>query len=144
MPRTVVPPLVYRGKRSTLVGGDGLSERLVKYVPAETLGFFVPTAAQVGAAHRALLIVIIAAAALGSVGYLWLASRRIPAETRPLVHFYVLAVIAFFCWAVGTTSNTAALVGLDSRSAAVVLAIAVFVIPVADDVLTRLVLLRRS
>lgn len=39
MPRTVVPPAELRGARERPIGGDPLPERLVKYVPAETLAF---------------------------------------------------------------------------------------------------------
>jgi hypothetical protein len=142
MPRTVVPPLQYRGPRSRPVGGDGLPERLVKYVPAETLGFFVPIAAGIGNHRDAWLIGVIVAGFIGSIGYMWLAARRLTVERRPLPHFYFLAGLAFLCWAVGTSPNVSALIRIDQVEAGTVLGLAVFLIPLLDEVGNRW--LRRS
>jgi hypothetical protein len=137
MPRTVVPPLRYRGPRSKPVGGDALPDRLVKYVPAETLAFFVPIAAVIGTQRNALLIGVVVAGFVGTIGYLWLAAQRADAEQKPLPHFYVLAGLAFVCWAVGTSANVSALVGMDRVEAGTVLGLAVFLIPLLDEILNR-------
>jgi hypothetical protein len=139
MPRTVVPPIRWRGSGAPpSTGGDGFPERLVKYVPAETLAFFVPLAAVLDPDHKPWLITVLAAGAVGTVGYLWLAGRLAGPDERPLPHFYVLSCVAFLCWAVGTSGGVAALVGLDRVEAGVLLGLAVFLVPLLDDVLNRL------
>lgn len=138
MPRTVVPPVRFRGAAERSVGGDGLPERLVKYVPAETLAFFVPTAAAIGAERDTLLVVVLVVALVGTIGYLWLAGQRAAEDERPLPHFYVLAGVAFLCWAIGTSANVSALVGMDTTTGGVVLGLAVFAVPLLDEVGNRL------
>ncbi|HEU5109715.1 MAG TPA: hypothetical protein VFT95_14330 [Micromonosporaceae bacterium] len=141
MPRTVVPPVHFRGGRrgrGEPAGGDSLPERLVKYVPAETLAFFVPIAAVLGADRRGWLITVLVVGVAGTVGYLWLAARKANDDEKPLPHFYVLACLAFLCWAIGTSAGVADLVNLDQVEAGVVLGLAVFIIPLGDDVLNRL------
>jgi hypothetical protein len=115
-----------------------LPEKLAKYVPAETLAFFVPVSAGIGGGHDSTIALLIFVAAAGTVGYLWLNGRKLPRDERPLVHFYVLAVLAFLCWALGTSSAVASLVGADEVTSGVVLAIAVFAIPLLDGVITEL------
>jgi len=136
MPRTVVPPARMRGPDPS-AGGDAFAERLVKYVPAETLAFFVPAAALLGTGHRPWLIVALVIGVLGTAGYLLQATPKDPDE-RPRPHYYVLACVAFLSWAIGTTPAVAALIHLDQTGAAFVLAAAVFLIPLADGLLNRL------
>jgi hypothetical protein len=137
MPRTVVPPVRLRGAARETAGGDGLPERLVKYVPAETLAFFVPLAPIVGPDRDALLVVVVVAALIGTVGYLWLNGSRLEPDERPRPHFYALAGLAFLAWALGISTLVQDLVGVDEIAAAVVLAVAVFLIPLIDGVLSR-------
>ncbi|GAA1646917.1 hypothetical protein ACFQY4_16315 [Catellatospora bangladeshensis] len=139
MPRTVVPPVRFRSSGANSgVGGDGLPERLVKYVPAETLAFFVPLAAVIGPDRRPLLIALLCVGLAGTVGYLWLAGQKTAADERPLPHFYALAAVAYLCWALATSPHAAALLGLDQVEAGVVLTLAVFLVPLADELLVRL------
>lgn len=147
MSRTVVPSPQTSGLRakgtsqkeaSTTEDGDGLSEKLVKYVPAETLAFFIPAAAAIDAARPGLLIAALIISALGTVGYLWLSSRSLPKNKQPLLHFYFLAIVAFACWALATGPNVAALVNVDDVVGGLILGAAVFLIPLADGVLERL------
>jgi hypothetical protein len=142
VPRTVVHPVVVRGAGGEPAGGDPLGERLIKYVPAETLAFFVPVAATVGADRDALLVAVLAVGLVGTVGYLWLAGQKAAADERPMPHFYVLAGVAYLCWALGTSPNVAGLVRMDAVAAGVVLGLAVFLVPLLDEVLVRL--LRRG
>jgi hypothetical protein len=141
MPRTVVPPVRFRNARGAEpAGGDSLPEKLVKYVPAETLAFFVPLAAVLDDDNRKpWLITVLVIGIVGTAGYLWLAARNAAEDERPLPHFYVLACVAFVCWAIGTSAGVAALIGFDRVESGVVLGLAVFLIPLADDVLNRLV-----
>ena len=50
----------------------------------------------------------------------------------------LLACVAFVCWAIGTSAGVAALIGLDRVESGVVLGLAVFLIPLMDGVLNRL------
>src|SRR5947208_2235116 len=119
MPRTVVPPVGVRGGGAGQPGDD-LPTRLAKYVPAETLAFFVPATAAIGTGHKGLVALVTLAAAVGSLGVLWLNAVKLPDDERPLRHFYVLAVVAFLSWAIATSPSTADLVGVDATSAGVV------------------------
>jgi hypothetical protein len=114
----------------------------VKYVPAETLAFFVPIAAGIGSRRNGLLVGVVAAGLVGTIGYLWLAAQRASADQRPLPHFYVLAGLAFLCWALGTSTNVSSLVGMDQTEGGTILGLAVFLIPLLDEILNRW--LRRS
>lgn len=142
MPRTVVPAASgrrTRGPTDRQGGGQGddLPTRLVKYVPAETLAFYVPAAAAIGATNDLLLVVVVAVGAVGTAGWLWYQASSLAAEERPLVHFYVLAVIAFLVWALATAPSLASLLRLDTVTTGIILAIGVFLIPLADGILER-------
>jgi hypothetical protein len=77
MPRTVVPPQPAAAGGAAGGAEDGLPEKLVKYVPAETLAFFVPVCAAVGTGHKGWLIAIIVVAAIGTLAYLWQAAPSV-------------------------------------------------------------------
>lgn len=115
---------------------DGVPEKIAKYVPAEVLAFFVPAASQFGDSSVRLWVLFVAALA-GTVGYLLLRRTN---ETRPF--FYPLAGLAFIVWALGMSEETASLVGLSARDGQFVMAVGIFVIPLADTVIDR-VLQRR-
>jgi len=139
MPRTVVPsrPAKYfDGEQAQ--AGDTTAEKLVKYVPGETLAFFVPVAAALGTTHNGVLIAAMVAGAVGSVGYLWLNARKLKKSEQPLLHYYPLSIVAFIAWAIGTTPSVMKLVGIDDVAAGVVLACAVFLVPLADGILNEL------
>jgi hypothetical protein len=138
MPRTVVPPKPASKRAADApAGGDQLPEKLVKYIPGETLAFFVPVAAALGSDRKGWLVAVTIVAAIGTVAYLWNSASSTPATERPLPHFYVLAVIAFAAWAIGTSPNIADLISVDDVVAGVILALAVFLVPLADGILNR-------
>jgi hypothetical protein len=144
MPRTVVPrTLDADSPAADLAGagagggkGDGLPEKLVKYVPAESLAFFVPISAAIGTSDEAWLIAVAIVALLGTPLYLWVAAPSGPTAPRP--HFYLLAVIAFACWALGTSGSIQSLVGIGQTLGGVVLGIGAFAIPLIDAALEKL------
>lgn len=138
MPRTPVPPPSPNRPNAAGADGDRIPEKIAKYVPAETLAFFVPVAALLGTNHKGLLVIAALVGAAGTPGYLYLQAKRLPAAERPLWHFYVLSVIGFFCWALGTTAALADLIGLDEKAAGVVLLIAVFALPLVDSLANTL------
>ncbi|HEX5994945.1 MAG TPA: hypothetical protein VFY84_07360 [Jiangellales bacterium] len=119
-------------------GGDDLPTKLVKYIPGETLAFFVPAAALVGSERDGLLWAIALVGAVGTVAWLWYASRSEPIEKRPRAHFFGLAVIAYAVWALATAPNLGELVRVDEVTAGVILMFGVFLIPVIDGILNSL------
>lgn len=138
MPRTIVPPQRAAKQAGQPATGDTLPEKLVKYIPGETLAFTVPVAAALGSDHEVWLIAMLIVAALGTPAYLWNSATSLPADQRPLTHFYVLATVAFGCWAIGTCPSVANLISVDDVVAGVILAAAVFLVPLLDGVLTNL------
>lgn len=52
--------------------------------------------------------------------------------------FYVLAVVAFLGWSIGTSPTTANLFHLDSVSAGFILAATAFIVPLLDKLIARL------
>ena len=138
MARTIIPPQAagMRLDGSQGESGDKFPDKLLKYVPAETLAFFVPISASLGPDRTRLLVVAILVGAVGTPAYLWLTARKLPKAERPLTHFYLLAVLAFACWALGTSGSVDNLVGIDSVTAGFILTVAVFAIPLMDQVLT--------
>jgi hypothetical protein len=116
---------------------DGFPEKLAKYVPAEVLAFYVPALAIGGVRQdvQALLLVTVVAA-VGVVGYLAWSARSLPAENRPPTWFYMLALVAFGGWAVGTVPELGADLKLSAAVSSVLLPITVFLVPAIDLWLT--------
>lgn len=146
MPRTVVPAPRAIPTAGGAAGGappdgtgnkDGLPEKLVKYVPAETLAFFVPISAAIGSSEEGTLIALIAIAAIGTPLYLWVAALKAPAGEKPRFYFYILAEIALACWLLGTSGPTQTLVGVSATLGGVILAAAAFLVPVTDEVIAQ-------
>jgi hypothetical protein len=113
-------------------GGDGYTERLSKYIPAEVLAAFLPliglTDGQTGRLQIALLVGL-----AGTLIYLYMHARQeTDASKRPRPFFYLLAAIAFVAWAVGTSEAVRGLLGWDATGAQFGLAIAAFSIPALD------------
>lgn len=142
MPRTVVPP---RRSASRAQGSepDDLPEKIAKYVPAETLALFVPATAALGTGHDSWLVATFVVAALGTPAYLWYSARNLTVDERPLIHFYVLSVVAFGCWAIATSSAVLSLIDrelfdIDQVVAGVILLLGTFTIPLADGILNVL------
>jgi hypothetical protein len=125
-------------------GSENLPTKLVKYIPGETLAFFVPAASLLGTSRDGLLLAATAVGAVGTVGWLWYTSRSEPPEKRPLPHFYVLAVIAFVLWCIVTAPNLADVLHIDDVVAGLLLMVGVFLIPLADGILEKIVPRRRT
>lgn len=116
---------------------DGYLDRLIKYVPAEVVAFYAPTAATAGT-NRGLLLAVVAAGVVATPGYLWFQSRRQPADERPFPHFFVIATLAFLVWALATSAELASTIGLDARTVMVSLAITILIVPALDAGLAQL------
>ena len=114
---------------------DDYSDKLIKYVPAEVVAFFIP----IGALLQDRLNLLIVAAIVGLVatpGYLWRSAQSLPVSQRPPMHTYVLAGVSFAVWAIAT-SAIGGMIGLDSVASAFLLGVTVFLIPLADSILAR-------
>lgn len=118
-------------------GEDGYLDKLVKYVPAEVVAVFAPTAAVLGNRHG-LLIALAIVCLLATPGYLFLTAQNQPANLQPLPHYYVLATIAFVAWALGVSQDLDKLFGLDGIVVAFILTAAVVLIPLVDGLLAKL------
>lgn len=116
---------------------DGYREKLLKYVPAEVLAFFVPASALVDADREELVLLIFFAGVVGTLLYLHLANRQVVPEQQAPWWNYGLAVAAFAVWALATSPATAALVNLDEQAVGVILAVGALLIPGADLLGTR-------
>lgn len=137
MPRTVVPPQRTRALDSGQ-GGDRLPDKFAKYVPAETLAFYVPLAAAIGDTSPVLLGFVLVTGLVGTLAWLVINAAKLPNPQKPTPYFYVLAGVAYLCWAIGTSSGAAALFHANPLTASVVLGVGIFLIPLIDTALTEL------
>lgn len=113
---------------------DKYTEKLVKYVPAEVIAFFIPGYALVKGQGGSGGWIVLALGLLGTVGYLFV---RADPDSRPRAYFYLLAALAFIGWAFGTTGVGTDLLGLAEWMNDLSVLTAVFLIPLADEVLTK-------
>lgn len=114
---------------------DDYGVKLAKYVPAEVLAFFLPTTALAGD-RKDYILAICVIGLIGTLLYLGVAAyREKDLSKRPLPHFYVLAVVAFVAWALGSSSAVDKALGVDQTLAALILAAVVFLLPGLDIVL---------
>ena len=105
-------------------------------MPAETLAFFVPLAAAIGTSNKTLLAIVLVAGLIGSVAWLIVNAAQLPNDQKPRFYFYFLAGVAYLCWAIGTSPNVSALIGVSSLTASVALGVGVFLIPLIDTALS--------
>ena len=144
MPRTVVyggksgegKKGVYQGSPST-PEPDSYSERLVKFVPAEVLAFYILVATQFGS-RQGLLIASLVIGTAATPLYLWIRNGALPPEQQARPHYFLLATLAFLAWAIGASPRTGELLGLGEDVSAYVLLAAAFLIPLADQAIQRL------
>jgi hypothetical protein len=124
------------GTKATGQTTDDWGDKLVKYIPAEVLAFFIPAYAVVETAGPIGPWIVFALALAGNIAYLIARADR---ADPPRWYFYVLAGIAFGAWAIGTTTVGAVLLHLPPWSAEITVLGAVFLIPLADEILTKYV-----
>jgi hypothetical protein len=132
-------PAAVLTETATVAGGrvtrseppDGYGDRLVKYIPAEVLAFFLAAAAQSGSDNTFLIVALVVAAGATPI-FLY---NRSPGGLR--WYSIGLAVLAFCAWAVGTSASTDKLLNLDTSHAPFVLTVAAFLIPALDKTLGK-------
>jgi len=134
VPATATPKGIGTGGGTAVPAekGDGYTERLSKYIPAEVLAGFLPL---VGLAsdRNPLLVTAFVIGVIATVLYLFVHARQEtdPAK-RPRTFFYLFAAFAFVVWALGTSDSVRGLFGVDAVLARFALAIVAFALPVAD------------
>lgn len=126
-------------KTSTPAVTDGYFEKLLKYVPAEVIAFFAPIASLV----EKDTTLLVASGIVGLVctpAYLSLSRRNLKktvkgAQRLPILN-YVLSSAAFVVWALAT-SKLGDLLHMTSTTIAFMLGVTVFVIPLADKLISK-------
>ena len=118
---------------------DDYGDKLVKYIPAEVIAFFLPAyalAAKLTDFSDRIGWLLVGIAIVGTVGYLLVkADKAKPSRW----YFYLLAVLAFLGWAIGTTTEVAKLFNLPQPelSGKLVVFVTIFIVPLVDELLTR-------
>ena len=120
--------------KETGAAPDRYAEKLVKYVPAEVIAFYLPAYAYVQTAGNVTKWTVFGLGALGTVVYLLIRSEW---SRLPHWYFFVLGVVAYVCWALGTSTIGTDLWGMSTMLSRITIAAAVFLIPGIDEILTR-------
>lgn len=136
-PRSLFGPGGFMGSRAEK-SSDGYVDRLIKYVPAEVLAFFLPITAAVGPGRPSLIWVCLAAGFVATPIWLGVHALQMPAGSRPLPHFYVLACVAFVAWAIASSDAVRVVVGVDLVTANVILGVVVLILPGIDILLSAI------
>jgi hypothetical protein len=113
---------------------DGWGDKLVKYIPAEVLAFYIPAYALVEGHLPAGPLYVFVLGLVGTVAYLLVRADR---ANPPRWYFYLLSALAFIAWAIGTSSIGSVLFHLPPWSAQVTVFSAVFLIPLVDEIVTK-------
>lgn len=152
MPRTVVYafPAVHQTRVKTLSAStteskneptskDGFEGKLLKYIPAEVIAFYVSVYVMADRLGHTAKWGVLIAGLFGTGAYLFIRADK---AKPPKWFFYVLAMVSFFAWAVGTSTVGADLFRWPSDTAEFmgkfILTAAVFLIPLTDELLTKL------
>jgi hypothetical protein len=114
---------------------DSYSEKLLKYIPAEVIAFFLPAYALVQdpSKPKAYKWLALGFGLVGTLGYL---KARADQENPPRWYFYILSAFSFMIWAVGTT-QARELFGLEDDISKFFVLVGVFLIPLIDELLTK-------
>jgi hypothetical protein len=113
---------------------DDLTDKLTKYIPAPAIAFFLPTYQALGdTVERSRNIFVI-----GLVGtLLYLVIAHVAEKKATAIYFFILGLVAFAVWAIGTSDVGGKLFGLSQQDSRIILAAAIFLIPGIDVLITR-------
>jgi hypothetical protein len=111
--------------------GDGYLERVAKYIPAEALGFVILGTSYPGI-EALELATVVAVGAVGQMLWLYRKGDGLAELDKPTPRYYVLSLIAYGAWVLGTCPSVAALVGVDGSLAAIVLTSVAYLLPWID------------
>jgi len=124
---------------------DDYKAKLVKYIPAEVIGFYLPAYALVTKSSPVVAdtdnqstaqIIVLVVSLLGLIGYLFIRSDK---NSPPRIYFYVLAGLAFVAWAIGTSSVGQDVFHIPEGWNELAVLAAVFLIPMLDELISRLI-----
>lgn len=120
---------------------DGYLDRLIKFIPAETITLF--TAIAVYAAGRETQVMLWVALLITFVAtpvYLFVAAIPLPANQKPRLWMYPLALLAFVVWAIFTNDSVRQVpdIDVDEGWATFLLVTSVLLIPAVDQALGAL------
>ena len=153
MPRTVVYPSRSTARVSTksITEGaaapstgeaakeDTFGDKLVKYIPAEVIAFYVSGYVLAGQVGETAQWVVLFVCLLGTPAYLFVRADKVK---PPRWYFYLLAMGSFWAWAVGTSTVGADLFDWPTSKAEImgkfIVTAAVFLVPLVDEVMTKL------
>lgn len=116
---------------------DLYAHRLARHLPPEVLGGFVALAGLARATGETWAIV--AAVLIGLIstpGYHFARSLADPSKRAP-THFYVLSAVTFLVWALAISAPVRDLLQVTEQSASFLLAATIFVLPMLDMLLER-------
>ncbi|WP_455377297.1 hypothetical protein [Petrachloros mirabilis] len=136
MIRTIVYPKAPEDKDY-----DGIPEKLVKYIPAETVAFFVavyPLFADKPDQDVVLKPYQVGVLILGIVGTLLYFYARSDKTKPPRLYFYLFVIVAFLGWAIGSSTVGEDLFKLPTVFKSAAIPTVVFIIPILDEALTSL------
>lgn len=111
---------------------DQYADKLVKYVPAEVLAFYLPAFALFEADAGRWAVAILGA--LGTVLWTLVAAKR---NKTPLPWFYpTLALLAYAAWAIGVSALGTDVLGFSKEVATLIVLVAILAIPAVDELLS--------
>jgi hypothetical protein len=123
---------------------DGYAERLIKYIPGETIAFFLPFASITGISDGQL----IAALAVAEILTLyWALDRNAKLRgdlRRPKVLVALWSLIAFPAWALGTSATTQHLLSWPALTCTLILAGTASLIPAFDELIAKVIVKQRA
>lgn len=110
---------------------DDYASRLLKYIPAEALAFVV-FGTSFSSERRGQVAAVAIVAAVGQLLWLRRSAQSLPAADRPTWRYYLLSLIAYVAWVVGTSPKVRSLVGLHQTTAAIILGSVAYLLPSID------------
>lgn len=117
---------------------DDYSSKLVKYIPAEVLAFFVslyPLIPKEEAGYNWVRYLAVFLGVFGTIAYFYI---RRDQKNPPKWFFYMLSAFSFLIWAIGTSSILTDMFKADEVVGKIILTIGVFAIPLFDELLNSI------
>jgi hypothetical protein len=111
---------------------DGYLERLAKYIPAEVTSAYVGLALLASLKGWGWVLGVSILCLVAVPVYVFLRDNRDPEADRTRPHFYVLAALAFPCWAAAVSEPFRTLTHIDTVLAGLLVALSAFVFPLVD------------
>ena len=113
---------------------DSYGDKLLRYIPAEVIGFYILAYPFMKDQGRAWQIIVFLVTLVGLLG--WLIVRARAEETKPRWWFFLLSAIAFVAWAIGTSTVGSDLFLLSQKMSQFTVMVAVFLVPLIDELLS--------